>query len=103
MSTCNFSAGADYTAHVGASAGAVIFQSGDSVGQVRSINIAITDDNFVEGSTNELFFASGSESAPFAQFVDDTTVTVVIMDNDCKSCKSLPIELPLMYFTVTVT
>ncbi len=87
MSLVNFSVGADYTSLVG---GAVIFQAGDSVGQVRSINVAIIDDSLVEGSTNEFFFASGSESAAFAQFVGVTTVTVDIVDNDCESCKLLP-------------
>ncbi len=77
--------------YVGVGAGNVVFQAGDLVGQVQSINIVINDDSLVEGSTNEFFFASGSESAVFAQFVGVTTVTVYIVDNDCKSCKSLPI------------
>ncbi len=61
------------------------------MGQVRSINVVIVDDSLVEG--NEFSFASGSESAPFAQFVGVATVTVNIQDNDCKSCKSLPMNI----------
>ncbi len=78
----------DYTALVG---GAVLFQAGDSVGQVRSINVVIVDDILVEG--NEFFFVSGSVAAALVQFVDPTTVTVNIQDNDCKSCKSLPMSI----------
>ncbi len=61
------------------------------MGQVRSINIVIADDSLVEG--NEFFFASGSVAAAFAQFVGAATVTVNIQDNDCKSCKSLPMKI----------